>query len=126
LVEEKVSVKTNGSTRVGFVLPEGHWLGGRNYLRNLSSAIRALPGNKVIPVVFTGKRQTDASPHFPEVEIVASSMLDPKLPAWFFRKVTRKAISQDILLQRLLQKHRISVLSHSFHLGSQTAIKTIG
>jgi glycosyltransferase involved in cell wall biosynthesis len=126
MVTEKFVVKANGSTRVGFILPAGHWLGGKIYLRNLFAALRLLPGNTITPVIFTGTRQADASSDFPELEIVATSMLDRKSSAWLARKVIAKATGQDVLMRRLLQRHEVSVLSHSFHLGRQTAVKTIG
>jgi glycosyltransferase involved in cell wall biosynthesis len=126
MVTEKIVVNINGRTRIGFVLSAGHWLGGKIYLRNLFAALRALPGNTITPVIFTGKRQADASSDFPDVEIVATSMLDRKSPAWLARKIIVKATSQDVLMRRLLQQHNVSVLSHSSHLGRQTAIKTIG
>jgi glycosyltransferase involved in cell wall biosynthesis len=125
-VDEELSVNTIRSTRVGFILHEGNWIGGKNYLRNLFAAIRALPSNPITPVVFAGTRQTDASSDFPETEIVATSLLDRKSPAWFARTVLAKATLQDILLRRLLQRHNVFVLSHSFHLGRQAAVKTIG
>lgn len=114
------------TTRVGFVLPEGDWLGGRNYLRNLFAAIRTLPANPITPVIFTGKRQSNASADFPQVEIIQTPILHQKSPAWFASKVIAKATSQDTILRRLLQRNRVSILSHSFHLGSQAEIKTIG
>ena len=119
-------MNTDGNTRIGFVLSARDWLGGKIYLRNLFAALRALPGNTITPVIFTGKRQADASSDFPDIEIVATSMLDRKSPAWLARKVVVKATSQDVLMRRLLQRHNVSILSHSFHLGRQTEVKTIG
>jgi glycosyltransferase involved in cell wall biosynthesis len=108
------------------MLSEGDWLGGINYLRNLFAAIRALPGSPIIPVVFTGKRQGKASADFQEIEVVRTSLLDRKSSAWFIRQVIKKASARDTLLLMLLQQNNISVLSHSSHLGRQTAVKTIG
>jgi glycosyltransferase involved in cell wall biosynthesis len=125
-VDEEFTVNEAGSTRVGFVLPEGDWLGGRNYLRNLFAAIRTLPASPITPVIFTGKRQGDASANFPQVEIIQTSILDQKSVAWFAGKVIAKATSQNTMLQRLLRRHGVSILSHSFHLGRQTEIRTIG
>jgi glycosyltransferase involved in cell wall biosynthesis len=126
VVENCFKVNTDKHIRVGFVLPPGHWLGGKNYLRNLLAAIRSVPDNVVTPVIFTGKRQASSLPDFPGIEVIGSSMVDQKTPAWFARKATMKSISQDLPLRKLLQRHKISVLSHSFHLGRQQNIKTIG
>ncbi len=119
-------MKATMHPRVAFILPAGYWQGGKNYFRNLFAAIRTLPSSAVTPVLFTGKLLTDAGADFPDVEIVAASMLDNKSPAWFARKILAKATSRDLLLARLLLQHEISVLSHSFHLGRQAGIKTIG
>ncbi|WP_263358970.1 glycosyltransferase family 4 protein [Acidicapsa ligni] len=126
MVDEEFTVNTGRNIRVGFVLPAGHWLGGKNYLRNLFGALHALPGNTISPVIFTGRRQVDASADFPGIEIVASSILDRKSPGWIARKSIQVSTSRDILLQRLLLRHGVSILSHSFHLGKTASIKTIG
>jgi glycosyltransferase involved in cell wall biosynthesis len=126
MVEEEIDVSMDATTRVGFILSSGDWLGGRNYLRNTIAAIRTLPGNPIIPVIFTGKIQDNVSSDFPGIEIIQTSILDRKSPAWFVRKVVAKASARDLVLQGLLRRHDVSVLSHSFHLGRQTAIKTLG
>ncbi len=126
VVGEEFAVSTSGNMRIGFVLRAGDWLGGNNYLRNLFAAICALPSNTITPVIFAGKRQTDALSDFSGIEIVATSMLDRKTSAWFVRKILVKATGQDVMLRRLLQQHNVSLLSHSFPMGKQTTIKTIG
>jgi glycosyltransferase involved in cell wall biosynthesis len=125
LVDEEVPVTQTWNGRVGFIVPAGLWMGGQNYLRNLFAAIRSLPGRPLTPVVFTGSRGVDGA-DFSDAEIISTSLLDQKSVAWFLRKVIDKTIAQDVLMRKLLQQHDISVLSHSFHLGHQTAIKTIG
>jgi glycosyltransferase involved in cell wall biosynthesis len=114
------------STRVGFVLSPNDWLGGRNYLRNLFAAIRTLPDNPITPIIFTGNRQDDASADFSQIEIVRTPVLDRKSAPWFAQKLIAKTTGRDIVLQRLLHKHGVAVLSHSFHIDGKIAIKTIG
>ena len=126
MVEEELLTSKGESVRVGFILSTGIWLGGRNYLRNLFAAIRTLPGRPITPVIFTGKRQGDVFADFPEIEIIQTSVLDRKSSGWFLRQFLTKATARDAVLQRLLRRHGISVLSHSSHLGRQTAVKTIG
>ncbi|MBB5317224.1 glycosyltransferase family 4 protein [Tunturibacter empetritectus] len=111
--------------RIGFVLPPGHWLGGKNYLRNLFAAIQAVPDHTITPVIFTGEHHEDLS-DFHDIEVVTSSMFDHKTAARFARRVLIKTASQDIPLWRLLKKHHISVLSHSFQTGQSKTIKTVG
>lgn len=112
--------------RVGFILQSGHWLGGRIYLRNLLAAIRTLPGNTITPVIFTGKRNADASTDYPETEIVAESLFDRKSPAWFAWKVLQRIASKDVMLRRLLRQHDVFALSHSFQPGALSPVRTIG
>jgi glycosyltransferase involved in cell wall biosynthesis len=125
-VDEEFAVNKAQSTRVGFVLSSGDWLGGRNYLRNLFAAIRTLLGNPVIPVIFTGTSPSDGSADFPGIEIVRTPVLDRKSVPWYAQKLIAKATGRDIILQRLLQTHGVSVLSHSFDLEGKIAVKTLG
>jgi glycosyltransferase involved in cell wall biosynthesis len=113
--------------RVGFLVRPDHWLGGKNYLRNLFSAIRVRSDRVITPVIFTGMRSSSAAADFPGIEVVRSPILDDRRSAaWFVRKVVAKVSSQDRLLRRLLEQHNVSILSHSFHLGIQSSIATIG
>lgn len=126
-MEEEFPVSGGESIRVGFILSSGDWLGGRNYLRNLLAAIGALPGSPLTPVIFTGKCEGGSAPtDFPGIEVIQTSVLDRKSPAWFLRKIIAKGTARDTILQRLLRRHGVSVFSHSSHLGRQTEIKTIG
>ena len=56
----------NSNVKVAFVFDAGLWRGGRNYLRSLLAAIRAVPGSSVTPVVFTDLRSEDLSREFQE------------------------------------------------------------
>jgi glycosyltransferase involved in cell wall biosynthesis len=113
--------------RVGFLVRPDHWLGGKNYLRNLFAAIGAQSDRAITPVIFTGMRSRSVTADFPGIEIIRSPILDDRRSAaWFVRKVVAKVSSQDHLLRRLLEQHRVSILSHSFHLGIQSSIATIG
>lgn len=114
------------STRMGFILPTGDWLGGHNYLRSLFAAIRTLPGSPMTPVIFSGKRKGNASADFSGIEVIQTSILDRMSPGWILRQIIAKATGRDTILQGLLRRHGVSILSHSFHLGRQTAVKTIG
>jgi glycosyltransferase involved in cell wall biosynthesis len=125
-VEEECPVINGKSTRVGFILPPGDWLGGHNYFRNLFTAIRALPGNPVIPVIITGKSQSNIPADFSGIELIRISALDRMSPAWVLRRIVQKATARDAILAWVLRVHGISVLSHSSHLGRQSAVKTIG
>jgi glycosyltransferase involved in cell wall biosynthesis len=124
-VEDGYTLKMITNIRIGFVLPSGEWLGGRNYLRNLFAALRSVPENFIEPVIFTTPRVGDLSIDFPGVDIVRTSVLERKTAGWLARKVIARATSRDSVFERLLRRNGVTVLSHSFHLGQQDSIKTI-
>jgi glycosyltransferase involved in cell wall biosynthesis len=126
LVDKEFVMSQTHSTRVGLLLSPSYWLGGRNYLRNLFAAIQTLPDLPITPVLFAGRRQGDVSADFPGIEVVRTSLLDIRSPEWFVRRILAKVSRQDILLRKLLERNNVSVLSHAYHLGRQTSIKTIG
>jgi glycosyltransferase involved in cell wall biosynthesis len=116
----------NRNVRVGIVVQSGDWLGGRNYFRNLLAAIRSLPSGLLTPVLFTGRKGEDLSPIFPAAEIVRTSLLDRKDPAWLVRKAISKITARDFLLQKLLISNGVDILSHSGPLRGQTSIAVVG
>ncbi|MES2390242.1 MAG: glycosyltransferase family 1 protein [Acidobacteriota bacterium] len=123
MVDDGVRVS---EVRVGFVLLPVHLLGIHNYLRSLMGAVAMLPGKPIVPVIFCGNNRKDVSADFPGIEMVWTSLLDRKSAAWWARKILMKLTGEDVLLRRLLQKHGVTVLSHSLHLGRQSLVKTIG
>lgn len=111
--------------RVGLVLG-GQWLGGINYHRNLLRAILAVPDRRIEPVLLAGA-DVDAATlaGFPPVEVVRSPWLDRGTPRWLGRRLWQQAFASDPLLQRVLEAHRVDVLSHSGVLGRRASIPTI-
>ena len=115
-----------GGVRVAFVVHERIWLGGLNYLRNLMAAMQSIPDNALTPVIVTGARALITPEQFPRIEMIRTTLLDRKSPAWFVRKVIATTFRRDLLFERFLLRNGIRVLSHSRHLGKQTSIVTIG
>lgn len=114
--------------RVGFVIAfDSGWLGGINYFRNLLTAVYALPDRKIEPVILTGMDMpAERFTGFPPVEVVRSRLFDRYSLPWISRTVGYRSFGRDHLMERLLLKHRIKVLSHSAQLGARTPIPTIG
>jgi glycosyltransferase involved in cell wall biosynthesis len=125
-VEKGPHVNQNRATRVGFIVPQGLWRGGRNYLRSLFSGIHAIPGLPLTPVIIVGETTDDIVADFPGIEVVQTSILDRKSPAWFAQKILARTTGRDISLLRLLRKHDIAVLSHCFRLDSRVGIPSLG
>ena len=114
--------------RVGFIIAYNEdWLGGLNYFRNLLYALSRLADRKIDPVILTGT-QTPLQhlSNFPPVEIVRSRLLDLYAFPWAVRKIWHLIFGRDWMLERLLFKHHIAVLSHSVMLGKKSGIPTIG
>lgn len=111
--------------RVGIVFEQdGSWLGGVNYYRNLLSAVDALPARQIEPVIFLSTRAASAAQMgFPPFEVVRNKMLDRHSLYWWLRKLLAKASGRDWLLQQLLQRNDIRVLSHSGSLGQEILSK---
>jgi glycosyltransferase involved in cell wall biosynthesis len=113
--------------RVGFALSfDDSWLGGINYLRNLLTALYELPGRKIEAVIFTGFRSQVNFDGFPAVKIVRSRIFDRGSLPWLIRKLWLRGFLHDLLLERLLKKHGVTVLSHSGWLGKGSPIHAIG
>ena len=114
--------------RVGFLINfSDRLLGNLNYFRNLIEAIGRLENRKIEPVILTGySSDLDLTKDFPTVEIVKTKILDRKSPAWILHKVSQFVLPNDIIMERLLRKYDISVLSHSGSVGRHSKIKCIG
>lgn len=110
--------------RVGFVLEfDRGWLGGISYYRNLLKAVYVLPERKIEPVIFLGdKAATEMQAGLPPFRVLRSSLLDWHSPAWWVRRLVTKIFSRDVLLEHLLRRNGIHVLSHSGSLGRGSTI----
>lgn len=114
--------------RVGFVitLSDG-WIGGANYFRSLLSALYESPERKIDAVIFTGfLSSTKHLEDFPAEKIVRSRLFDRGSIPWVIRKLWQRIFHHDLLLEQLLKKYGVSVLSHSGWLGKGASIPAIG
>ena len=112
--------------KVGFVVQDGDWLGGRNYLINLIRAIDRLPDSILEPVLLKGNTISDPGGDFPGTTILSTSLLDDRSTQRFCLRAIKAMSGRDWLLERLLVKNGIEVLSHSGHLGRNASVATIG
>lgn len=100
---------------VAFESTGNRWIGGVNYFNNLFTAVEARPDSQIEMIIVTGK-DTDVS-HFGErIQVVRSSLLDPKSFPRLIRKVIQKIFKRDVLLYFFLRKHNVEFLSHSGYL----------
>jgi glycosyltransferase involved in cell wall biosynthesis len=114
--------------RVGFLINfSDRLLGSLNYFRNLLEAIYSLDERKIEPVIFTGHNgDLKLLRDFPATEIIKTRLLNRKSPTWLFHKMSQVVLPRDIMMENLLRKHHVSVLSHSGSLGRYSRIQTIG
>ena len=114
-----------GKIRVGFFSQDGSWLGGRTYLMNLFQAIRSLPKSRVVPVLIKGEASPDPGSDFAGVTVVSTPLLDRMSPLWIGERIISMASGREWLLERLLIKQGIEVLSHSGYLGKNSSVAAI-
>lgn len=120
--------KRKDSLRVVFVINADfeEWLGGINYFKTLIDAIVELPDSRVMPVIFTGLgNERKVRELFPDVEVIASSLLDAWTPGWVLRNLFKRIFFKDFLLGRFFSKHRIDLLSHAGLSVSRSGIPTL-
>lgn len=102
--------------RVGMILSVSkQWMGGLNYFKNLLYALSTLPEKQIEVVVFTGTSTDEKSKSVfrKHAELVEDSIFDRKSIRCFFWRLSNKIFHSSVILDRLLKKHRIHVLSHS-------------
>lgn len=113
--------------RVGFIVSftGSGWVGGLNYYRTL---LQALSDSEVVqPVVLAGPNIPDSIlAELPKVELIRTRLVAPRDPLMKARKVAEAFYGRAFILEDLLERHGISVLSHSGHLGPRSAFPSIG
>jgi glycosyltransferase involved in cell wall biosynthesis len=96
-------------------------------MRSLVEAIRALPDRSIEPVLFVSRRRVaDWKGYFPDLPMVATSLVDHWTLPWFSRKLLQACSGREILLERLLVRNGISLYSHGAGLGKGAKLKTLG
>jgi len=99
-------------TRVGFLMENAQWSGGRNYIRNLLFALCSQPVSKIQPVVFVGLKE-DVSSLKGLAEIIRSPVFDRYSVAWWVRQIgMRICLKRDYVTYFLLKRHHVDVVSH--------------
>lgn len=116
--------------KVGFIgAVSKEWMGGLNYYKNLLFAISTLEKKEIKPIVFVGiKTDEDVKVMFRKyAQVIEYSMFDRKSILWFCGKISQKLFKINFLLDRLLKKYQIDVLSHAdiIHLRSCKTINWI-
>ena len=115
--------------RVGieFAFRDQGWLGGVNGIANLLRALSTLPDPRVQPVLIANPNTpAQLFEGLPDVEILRTCLVDAGNRLHLARRISKRAIGRDPLMERWLQSKKIDVLSHCESLGPKSAIPTIG
>ncbi len=114
--------------RVGLLLlfTDQGWMGGLSYFRNLIGALYDLPDRQIEPVVIT----TPSAPaqilaNFAPAPILRSRLVVPGGVLWKCRRFLQQGLGRDPLLERLLRREGIALLSHSGTLGRRSPVATL-
>lgn len=112
--------------RVGFVVNDGGegWLGGANYMRNLLAAV--LKSSTMQPVVITGGTLPGYISKEFDIERILSKIVDPNGNINILRKAVYRLSGRDIMMERLLTRHDVDILSHFSPLGRNSTKPSIG
>lgn len=114
-------------TRVGFLIVRqaGGWLGGVSYTRNLLAAVRAASGG-IAPVILVAPGEGAAvAAKLGADEWIETVLADQASLAFKTGRALKRLIGRDLLLERILRRHRIALLSHSGTIGRGSAIPAL-
>lgn len=115
--------------RVAFLLGalDQSWLGGINYYRGLIYALNSLPDRRIQPVIVTGSKPSETLIEaVGDTEILRTSLLDRRAASWLVAKAWRTLLGTDPMLEALLKRHGIEVVSHAPYIGRSKRLLTIG
>lgn len=102
--------------KVGFIgAVSKEWMGGLNYFNNLLFAIDSLNNKELQIFVFVGKKtDEDIKNMFKQyATVIEDSIFDRKSFKWFLMKLEQKIFKTNFLLENILKKYDIQILSHT-------------
>ena len=111
---------------IGFIINFSHerWLGGSNYFSNLFTGLDLYTNHSLS--IFTGIDKSKLNPNFKKYKIIYISILDPKkkinIAINYIRFILLILFKRDFILERVLSKYNIDILSHSYPLGKFSKI----
>jgi hypothetical protein len=127
--EHLIRVKENNKLRVGIFckLDSNEWLGGISYFRNLLNAVFSNPDRTIEPVIVTGSNyRSDLLEDFPKVALIATPLLNRKSIFCIMRRLLRRLLKHDYLLESFLVRNHITIVTHNEWIGEHSRIKVLG
>src|SRR5690349_16113878 len=94
------------------------WLGGLNYFHNLFSAMLALPGRRIAPVILIDDDRSRALlKNFPPLPVIRHRVFGVQSRWRRLQRAAARRLGRDVVAEAVLRWHRIAVLSHSHRVG---------
>jgi glycosyltransferase involved in cell wall biosynthesis len=119
----------SGVLRVGIEFPftDRSWMGGVNGVADLLHALAKQTRRRVEPVVIAAPNTPgELLEELPPVEILRTSLVDAESRAYLLRRLAKRALRHDFIMEAWLRRNDIGVLSHCSSLGKRSSIPTIG
>jgi glycosyltransferase involved in cell wall biosynthesis len=104
------------------------YTGGINYLKNLLYALSKQEKKEIDPYIFFGSNlsQDTEKLFLPLAKVVRTSVLDRKSFLWLLNKIFLKFFGSTIIVELVVKRHQISVISHPENVyGNNRGIKII-
>lgn len=109
-------VSESKQTAIGFFPPQDKsWMGGVNYYCNLFQALSKYSDNRFVVFAFVGKKKPkDIIALYEQcgVTVIKTSIFDRFSFSWFIDRVFWTVFGKRIILNNLLKKHSIALISH--------------
>lgn len=108
--------KNNSKQRVAFLLLDNfNWKGGFYYIKNLLHAVSTIDEPRIKPLFFVGRKTNSqlVDQLSPYSTIIYSSFFDRYSLPWIAWRIIHKLTGSNFVINYILKKHKIDVLSHS-------------
>jgi len=114
--------------RVAFLnLGSLEWAGGLHYLKNLLYALSLVENSAIEPIVFVGNKSPNelVKRITPYATVIRSSIFDHRSPTRIISRLITRISGSNLIINSLLLKHNIQIVSHSDITGTTLSYKTI-
>jgi glycosyltransferase involved in cell wall biosynthesis len=115
--------------RIGiqFAFKDEEWIGGVNGILNLVHAHARLADPRIRLALIAAPSTPDSLlADFPAIEVLRTALVDSDSTDYFARRVLKKLIGRDLLMEGWLRRNDFALMSHCESLGRRAGLPTIG